>query len=997
MKLLNSFRSLLVFSAATSLTAQVPYTAYDLAAATNGNQAVKNLTVGNDFYVVRPITVGSLGVFDDRGDGIQGEAVLAVQLFARNGNDGTLLETFTFDATSPGTLAGGHRFKRLPTPVTLLPGAYTIAASGFDDLNREGNAGNHPYVSNPPPWQVNDGGGLLRFEGGARHGYQGPNQFPNQPEGGPVNRYAAGTFTFTAASLPVAPHAADYAALVAGVEHFPADCCLGSVAVFGRGAFPVLAEPGGRRLVIAAAGTYEGRAAGARCVAFAHTQFATATDEARARLFDNAILWAGRQGARERTVVGVGPGADAARLAAWGYVVKPVTTDMATADTDLSGCQVFVADWHCGDTNDVPQTRYTPEAVAQIAVFNAAGGGLVMAATPWAISYRFQYPEFISANLLLDRFGLAYRDSQVGPADWGVTNIAAQAWPVHSSALPAADLLREERQGRLRLTGVERGLALGTINYALTARPDLLCELTAACTGQPVGSLPPTSEVGFVDWLSLDGAQAGTSRLGRWEVRDRALVAQDRRGAVAFDFTVPAGDVYRVRLEGGEGATADGGTGFSLRLAVDGIPLGRHLLSAVPGADGAVECLLPWLPAGPHTLRVAWDNAAERTALRLQRLALQAGLGADTDGDGMKDWVVRRLRAQSGFDATNVVLTSYTSPACVEGRDPYLPALRLWLGGPAGEPRNLAARAAPAARWFANVPLPDDPSKRATLEAAFQSGAFTETRQLQWLPLDLLTAGPQTIRQGDSLLLTVGTGLREPGEMAITVGTNQLAERHGLPVPYTFAVIGEHTVTGTWIPARGTPQTRSISVRVVGHRFPEPPVCWVGKARDWDLPAVPDEALIEADAGLFCVPIATLPDGGRRYRLLANASDPFPVLSRLGPGGPVLDAVQAVGTQVAAGAETSLAVVQVLPDGTRLVEMIVVADGLPPGAVLQLDILVGGVTFADGATTLRLTATDFDALGQCSVKFLWPAGTSTSVCHRMTLYQGAAVAGIRGR
>ena len=111
----------------------------------------------------------------------------------------------------------------------------------------------------------------------------------------------------------------------------------------------------------------------------------------------------------------------------------------------------------------------------------------------------------------------------------------------------------------------------------------------------------------------------------------------------------------------------------------------------------------------------------------------------------------------------------------------------------------------------------------------------------------------------------------------------------------------------------------------------------------------------------------------------------------------MLDAVQAVGTQVAAGAETSLAVVQVLPDGTRLVEMIVVADGLPPGAVLQLDILVGGVTFADGATTLRLTATDFDALGQCSVKFLWPAGTSTSVCHRMTLYQGAAVAGIRGR
>jgi hypothetical protein len=994
MKLLNSFRALLVFSAATSLTAQVPYTAYDLAAPTNGNQAVKNLTVGNDFYVVRPITVGSLGVFDDRGDGIQGEAVLAVQLFARNGNDGTLLETLTFDATSPGTLTGGHRFKRLPAPVTLLPGAYTIAARGFDDLNREGNAGNRPYVSNPPPWQVNDGGGLLRFEGGARHGYQGPNQFPNQPEGGPVNRYAAGAFTFAAASLPVAPHAADYAALVAGVEHFPADCCLGSVAVFGRGAFPVLAEPGGRRLVIAAAGTYEGRAEGARCVAFAHTQFATATDEARARLWDNAILWAGRQGARERTVVGVGPGVDAARLAAWGYVVKPVTTDLATADTDLGGCQVFVADWHCGDTSDVPQTRYTPEAVAQIAVFNAAGGGLVMAATPWAISYMVEQPEFVSARQLLHPFGLAYRDSQVQPADGGFTNIAAQPWPAHLSAFPAADLLRAERAGAIRLSGYDKFTALGAINYTLSARPDLLCELTATCLGQPY--VPgPGIPAGFVDLLSLSGAQAATNWLGSWAAVGDTLEARGRRGAVAYAFELPAGDIYRLSVEGGNLVFTEAPAEMPLWVSVDGVPVGRVTLVSSNGANSRVECLLPWLPAGPHSVRLYWDNAANLRSLRLTRVTLQTGLGGDSDGDGTKDWVAVSLRAQSGLDNTNAAIGSYTSPACVEGRDPYLPALRCWLGSPGSEPRLLRPQLAPDRRWFADVPLVQDPTKRVTLEVSYQNGGRTETRQLQWLPLDLLTASDLTIRQGDSLLLTVGTAPKSRGEMVLTVGTNQLPDLDGLPVPHSFNAPGQYTVTGAWSPAGGVAQSRSITVRVVGFRFPDEPLCWVGRVREWDVTNMPPELVLELDGRLLATELAVLPGNGRRLGLLIDEAGPGAVLARLGAGGPVLHAMAAQGVNIDSGAQTYTQVLAVYPDGSQLVETLIVAPLLPPGASLKLSLFVGGVLFEDGTTEKWLTAADFDALGQCRVRFVKAPGVLTSNCHSLELYQAGENVGRR--
>lgn len=931
------------------------------------------------------MTVWQLGVFDHQGDGIQGETTLTVQLYTRRGNSGTLLETLHFDATSPGKLVRGHRFKPLPVPVTLLPGAYTIAAWGFDKLNPEGNAGNKPYVPKAPPWTMNDGGGLLRFEGGGRFGYAGVNAFPRHPDAGPVNRYAAATFVFSAADLPAPSHATHHAALVAGVASFPVECCLGSLAVFGQAAFPVIAEPGGRRLVFAAAGFFQGKPDGARGVAFAHTQFAHATNDGRAALFDNAIRWASRKRDGAEIVVGLGPRLDGGAFARRGFTVKLLSTNLATAETDLSGCDVLVADAHAS---------FTPAALAQVAAFNAQGGGLVLAATPWAISYRVAKPEFVAANWLLDAFGLAYRDSQAGPRDWGFTNVATHPWPAHFSAWHAAHWLHQERQGRVRLSSFDKMIALGTINHTLTARPDLLCDLTATCAGQSPANLTPAAVSGLVDLVVLDGAAALPTRLGDWATEGRALVARNRRGAVAYELTLPVGDVYRLRIEGGQALRDGVGQEFPLVLSVNGTPVGRYTLDE---AGRAVECWLPWLPAGAHQLRVFWDNAASRTALRLDRVTLQTGLGADSDGDGTKDWVEQRLRMQSGFDLTNTFLASYTSPVCLEGRDPYLPALRLWLSDPTGEPRHLRARPAPNDRWFADVPLPEDPSKRATLEASFQHGAFTETRQLQWLPLDLLTAESLMLRQGDSLLFTVGAEAKDAGEMVIMVGTNRLADRHGLPVPYAFTAPGDVTVTGTWTRKGGSTVSRSITVRVVGHRFPPAPACWVGKARDWDVPAVPPETLIEADSRLFCVQTATLPNHGRRYSLLIDANEPRPILSRLGEGGPVLDAVQAQGLQVYSSSQTSIAVVDTRPDGTRIVEMLLVSDPLPPGAALQLDIFVGGVTFADGTTTLRLTAADFDALGQYRVRFFWPAETATSVCHRITLVQDDQTAGIGDR
>ena len=974
-------------------TTQTATIAYDIPAGTKGNQADKGLWVGNDFYVVRPITVWHLGVFDHKSDGIQGGAVLTAQLFARTGDEGTLLETVSFDATSPGELRGGQRFKALAQPLTLLPGAYTILAGGFDALNPEGNAGNGPYARTPVPWSVNDGGGLVRFEGGGRFGYVGANQFPNYRDGGPVNRYAAGTFTFTAAALPASPWTSDYAALTKGVANFPAECCLGSLAVFGRTAFPVIAEPGGRRLTVAAAGIYQGTPGGARCVAFAHTQFGYATNDARLTLFDNAILWAGRKPSRPETVVGVGPGLDLKQMAELGYAVKAVSTNMATAETDLSGCDVFVLDWHGGDTNDAAQAGFTAEAVAQMAVFNAQGGGLVMVATPWAISYMWERPAFAAANFLLNPFGLAYRDSQTGPMDWGFTNIAPQPWPAHFSAFPAADLLRLDREKKITLSGFDKMVALGAINQTLSARPDLLCDLTSTCAGDSVNVAGEVT--GFVNLLTINGKEAGTNRLGEWQADGDSLVAHSRRGAVAYSFTTPMGDIYRLRVEGGPadpgGATRD----FPLLISVDGVALARQVLRADESGSGAVEWWLPWLAAGPHTVRVFWDNAASYTSLRLTQVALLACLGADGDGDGVKDWVARRVRTESGFDLTNVVNASYTSPVCVEGRGAYPSAMRLVVAGAGGESRSLTFQAAPNGRWFANVPLPQDPVKRVTVEASFQNGAITTTRQFQWLPLDLLTAGNLMIRQGDSLLFTMGAAPQTDGKMTFTVGTNQLGDWGGMPVPHGFGEPGEFTVTGVWTPQRGPVQRRSITVKVVGFKFPPAPVCWVGRTRDWDVTNVPPEAVIEADERLLMTETAALADGGKRLELILPEAVSRPITVRLGATGPILSAVEANGIRVWGAGDTYCRVIETREDGSELVEMLLVQSPVSHETTLRLNVIVGGVLFDDGTTEKSLTARDFDALGQSRVRFICPKNAQTSVCHSITMLQGEAVVGRR--
>lgn len=179
--------------------------AYQVNAGTSGNQDYGG-SLGMDFVVRQPVVVTELGCFDDGSDGLH--ATIRVQLWRRN-ESGTpdvfsddagesVLAAATFAPSDSGSLSGGSRFKSLAAPLTLAPGAYTIVASGYSATERNGNFG----VGSPnEPWETHSGDGSLAFVGGARYGVAG--SFPGTVDGGPANRYAAGTFRFAGPDDPL--------------------------------------------------------------------------------------------------------------------------------------------------------------------------------------------------------------------------------------------------------------------------------------------------------------------------------------------------------------------------------------------------------------------------------------------------------------------------------------------------------------------------------------------------------------------------------------------------------------------------------------------------------------------------------------------------------------------------------------------------------------------------------------------------------------------------
>jgi len=187
-----------VIVSATSQRSAAGTIALEIEAGAIGTQEF-GASLGIDFDVNSSIKITRLGVFDSGADGLGLD--LGASVWSRDGDTGTELASLAFSTADPGELIGGSRFKNLADDLVLTPGSYTIVGYGYGVGEPNGN------TAGPSAEQktMNDGGGLITFVGGARFGDPGnPGSFPGSPDGGPENRYAAGTFEFEVVPEPAA-------------------------------------------------------------------------------------------------------------------------------------------------------------------------------------------------------------------------------------------------------------------------------------------------------------------------------------------------------------------------------------------------------------------------------------------------------------------------------------------------------------------------------------------------------------------------------------------------------------------------------------------------------------------------------------------------------------------------------------------------------------------------------------------------------------------------
>jgi hypothetical protein len=250
-----------------------------------------------------------------------------------------------------------------------------------------------------------------------------------------------------------------------------------------------------------------------------------------------------------------------------------------------------------------------------------------------------------------------------------------------------------------------------------------------------------------------------------------------------------------------------------------------------------------------------------------------------------------------------------------------------------------------------------------------------------------------TIRKGDSLLITARPAGLPQGNVLVTVsnalqGVVQYTTTTKDPAPFQFTNGGDYTVTATYSPNNGPSASGTMTVKVIDYALPANPVCWGGKVRDWVLTNVPAQLVWETDPRLQ---LST--QTNQTLSLLIDLNEPRTLVGRLGIGGPIVASVRADGLRLFGTPDTYNTVVERYSDQSRLVETMEVLSPAFTNVTVQINIIVGGVTFDDGTTYREVVPSDFDALGQHTLRFLMPRGVSTANCHRVTIVQGSAKVG----
>ena len=517
---------------------------------------------------------------------------------------------------------------------------------------------------------------------------------------------------------------------------------------------------------------------------------------------------------------------------------------------------------------------------------------------------------------------------------------------------------------------------------------------------------------------TVNGSSYASASTG-WEKEGDSVYCASRNGSITYNLTVPQKGVYALEIEGAEYNSFASESAFDIDLYVNNKLSGSQVLKVVGGNPATIRFFLPELETGTATAKLVWNNVSSDTYLKINSLKLKDLGGTDSDSDGKADWIENRLE-----NMCEVVIpaSSKTSPLFIEGKNAlYLDDINIsvtgkpsatanenswrlpwsddsgiqWLSpnAPASQLQGLTSvvpKAAHGARntWYADIPLyPGDGI--STITVSMQDGAGTATKDITWIPTNVMVDEDMTIRAGDSLLLTAPGGANVTGSVNITVNGESFTTDQNGKVPYKFATPGTFTVTATLTPDNGDPAVNGeIKIKVVAASFAGAPYAIVGLDRNWQNPLIPQEAELDYDDSLT-VYRQLNSNGSSNIAFYGKKAGDAYITARLGKNGPVMAAAKIN----VIDAETHKAdgyykIIDTFDDGSMMIEGRIALTVVPEDLRIKIRIYTAGTTFMDGTVEKILTAADFDANGVCRYRLLKSPESSTSTCHGILFYQG---------
>ncbi len=480
------------------------------------------------------------------------------------------------------------------------------------------------------------------------------------------------------------------------------------------------------------------------------------------------------------------------------------------------------------------------------------------------------------------------------------------------------------------------------------------------------------------------------STRGSWSLSPQeTLYSSGRQQAVDLTFNLDAPGVYLVELSAIARTVGDYLYPVPVIVRLDGAELGR---STVTGLESSPRWLTPWLEPGVHTVTIDNRNVHSEVGLEILGVSIYKHEGEDLNGNGLADWIEGLFRKSNRIDLATA--ESAVSPICLEGaaRVPSTVAVSK------GE-TTVNAKEALSGHWFANLAL--DPDRETPFKVSFEGGAFEETRSVRWSETNIFDAGDVLkVRVGDSLKMVAipsGTDGRST-QVSWTLQGNLLGDGSGAePRVFTFSEPGKFTLLASTLTGAES-LSASMRIEVMAADFGTPFSVAAGSERVWKLEGLPLGMFVEQDQPLQLEEQESASSGSRRFlaKYPAGQTGEPRVLARLSPGGPIsavtaVNAFRIIGSTESGGARQ----VSVLPDGTRVIEVLFMVEGkIPADLSVWLSFYVTDAVFANGSSRYHLTAADFDENGVARITMYKAPGEGIPyICHWIRAYEDEGGAG----